>query len=129
MNSKQEDMAEVARIEDARLDDPAQGDYDKTLSAEMINQDHMELYLEAIQKYPNDEAIDQEEERRLKRKLDIRLIPLLGICYFFYVRSTFSLYPGQVYPDANFDGLVCRQDDSLLCGNLWYQERPSSRGH
>ena len=88
MDPKQEGVAEVARVEDARLEDPTQGDmeYDKTLSAEMINQDHMELYLEAIQRYPNDEAIDMEEEKRLKRKLDIRLIPLLGICYFFYVR-------------------------------------------
>lgn len=86
MDPKQEGMAEVARIEDARLDDPTQGEYDKSLSAEMINQDHMELYLEAIQRYPNDEAIDLEEEKRLKRKLDFRLIPLLGICYFFYVR-------------------------------------------
>lgn len=84
MDPKQEGVAEVARIEDR--DDQAQGEYDKTLSAEMINQDHMELYMEAIQRYPNDEAIDMEEEKRLKRKLDIRLIPLLGICYFFYVR-------------------------------------------
>jgi hypothetical protein len=98
MDLKQEGVAEVARVEDARLDDPTRGDmeYDKTLSAEMINQDHMELYLEAIQRYPNDEAIDMEEEKRLKRKLDIRLIPLLGICYFFYVRST-SDYLLEVY--------------------------------
>ncbi|KAJ6149849.1 Major facilitator superfamily domain general substrate transporter [Penicillium samsonianum] len=50
-----------------------------------INQgEDSELYLEAIQRYPNDEAIDKEAERRLKRKLDLHLIPLLGICYFFY---------------------------------------------
>ncbi|KAH8695596.1 major facilitator superfamily domain-containing protein [Talaromyces proteolyticus] len=50
----------------------------------IINQEHGELYLEAIQKYPVDEAIDQDSEKRLVRKLDLRILPLLGICYFFY---------------------------------------------
>ncbi|KAE8358711.1 MFS allantoate transporter [Aspergillus caelatus] len=30
------------------------------------------------------EAIDSDEEKRLIRKLDMRILPLLGICYFFY---------------------------------------------
>lgn len=50
-----------------------------------INQPHAEIYAEAIARYPNDEVIDQADEARLKRKLDKRIIPLLGICYFFYV--------------------------------------------
>jgi hypothetical protein len=59
----------------------------KVSVANKINQgEDNELYLEAIQRYPNDESIDKEAEKRLKRKLDIRLLPLLGICYFFYVR-------------------------------------------
>lgn len=58
----------------------------KVSVAGKINQgEDSELYLEAIQRYPNDEAIDKDAEKRLKRKLDIHLIPLLGICYFFYV--------------------------------------------
>lgn len=58
-----------------------------------INQgEDSELYLEAIQRYPNDEAIDKEAERRLKRKLDMHLIPLLGICYFFYVCWSYHLH-------------------------------------
>lgn len=58
----------------------------KVSVAGKINQgEDSELYLEAIQRYPNDEAIDKEAERKLKRKLDMHLIPLLGICYFFYV--------------------------------------------
>lgn len=52
-----------------------------------VNQEHPELYMEALARYPNDESIDPAEEKRLVRKLDMRLLPLLGICYFFYVRS------------------------------------------
>lgn len=43
------------------------------------------MYAEAVERYPNDDHIDPEEERRLTRKLDMRIIPVLGICYFFYV--------------------------------------------
>lgn len=50
-----------------------------------INQRHAEMYQEALQRYPDDAAIDEESEKKLKRKLDRRILPLLGICYFFYV--------------------------------------------
>lgn len=50
-----------------------------------INQPHAAIYAEAIARYPNDDAIDQADEARLKRKLDKKILPLLGICYFFYV--------------------------------------------
>ncbi|KAI1447121.1 MFS general substrate transporter [Annulohypoxylon stygium] len=49
-----------------------------------INQRHAEMYQEALQRYPDDAAIDEESEKKLKRKLDRRILPLLGICYFFY---------------------------------------------
>ncbi len=52
-----------------------------------IHQHNAHMYYEALERYPNDEAIDQAAERRLRRKLDMRIIPLLGICYFFYVSS------------------------------------------
>lgn len=45
------------------------------------------IYQEALMRYPNDEAIDQAAEKGLRRKIDARLLPLLGVCYFFYVRS------------------------------------------
>lgn len=51
-----------------------------------INQPHSEIYAEALARYPNDESIDQAAEKKLKRKLDRRILPLLGMCYFFYVR-------------------------------------------
>lgn len=43
------------------------------------------IYQEAIERYPNDESIDEAAERKVIRKLDRRILPLLGICYFFYV--------------------------------------------
>jgi len=67
---------------------------DKLFSADVDNtpvavkQSHGELYLEAMRRYPNDAAIDSLEEKRLVRKLDRRIIPLLGVCYFFYVSMT-----------------------------------------
>lgn len=43
------------------------------------------MYSEALQRYPNDASIDIQDEKRLVRKLDLRLLLVLGICYFFYV--------------------------------------------
>ncbi|KAH0347058.1 MFS general substrate transporter, partial [Aureobasidium melanogenum] len=53
------------------------------ISRELDN-DQADLYAEALRRYPNDESIDQADEKRLKRKLDTRILPLLGVCYFFY---------------------------------------------
>ena len=51
-----------------------------------VNEPHS-IYAEALARYPTDESIDQKDETKLKRKLDRRILPLLGICYFFYVRT------------------------------------------
>ncbi|TFB00920.1 hypothetical protein CCMA1212_007314 [Trichoderma ghanense] len=56
----------------------------KTVVAAVTDQPVHEMYLEAMERYPNDDAIDQADEKRLVRKLDMRILPLLGICYFFY---------------------------------------------
>lgn len=45
---------------------------------------HAELYAEALEKYGVEGSIPAEAEKRLKRKIDRRILPLLGICYFFY---------------------------------------------
>ncbi|KAK1471749.1 allantoate permease [Colletotrichum tamarilloi] len=55
-------------------------------------QEFPEIYLEALARYPNDESIDQADEKRLLRKLDMRILPLLGICYFFYYVDKTTLY-------------------------------------
>ncbi len=54
------------------------------VAGSQVNQNEPELYLEALARYPNDESIDRDAERRLVRKIDMRILPLLGICYFFY---------------------------------------------
>lgn len=60
---------------------------------ETVNSNHVEsgvkqaepgIYVEALERYPNDDSIDKKEEKKLVRKLDRRILPLLGICYFFY---------------------------------------------
>ena len=48
---------------------------------------HAELYTEALERYGQDGSIDPEDEKRLKRKIDFRILPLLGVCYFFYCMS------------------------------------------
>jgi hypothetical protein len=45
---------------------------------------HAALYTEALERYGQDGSIDPEAEKRLKRKIDYRILPLLGVCYFFY---------------------------------------------
>ncbi|KAH6604261.1 major facilitator superfamily transporter [Trichoderma cornu-damae] len=56
----------------------------KAVVAAITDRPVHEMYLEAMERYPNDEAIDKADEKRLLRKLDMRILPLLGICYFFY---------------------------------------------
>ncbi|KAK8850644.1 hypothetical protein IAR55_004563 [Kwoniella newhampshirensis] len=53
--------------------------------ADRIKQQHADLYMEALDKYGEDGSIDPVAEKALKRRLDRRILPLLGICYFFYV--------------------------------------------
>ncbi|CAH0041940.1 unnamed protein product [Clonostachys rhizophaga] len=62
----------------------AQDEYAEPVQVNGIRQNHHEIYEEALRRYPNDDAIDSEAERKLVRKLDMRILPLLGICYFFY---------------------------------------------
>lgn len=57
-----------------------------------IAQQHADLYAEALAKYGIDGDIDPVLEKRLKRKLDFRIIPALGVCYFFYVSVTVAVH-------------------------------------
>ena len=70
---------EVEYIDFTKPEEPISGELDR---------DQADLYAEALRRYPNDESIDKADEKRLKRKLDTRIIPLLGVCYFFYVRQS-----------------------------------------
>ncbi len=44
-----------------------------------------DFYKEAMEKYGAEGAIDSATEKKLVRKIDRLIIPILGICYFFYV--------------------------------------------
>jgi hypothetical protein len=79
MDNKHDDATKEEEIEYIDFKKP-----EEPISAELDN-DQADLYNEALRRYPNDESIDQADEKRLKRKLDMRILPLLGICYFFYV--------------------------------------------
>ena len=72
---------ELATIEDIKQE----------VAAENIRHPHHEIYAEALLRYPTDEHIDRVEEAKLRRKLDFKIIPLLGVCYFFYVSFRASL--------------------------------------
>lgn len=58
------------------------------------------LYHEALARYPNDESIDQAQERAVVRKLDRRILPLLGVCYFFYYVDKTTLYVVSIVKDS-----------------------------
>lgn len=54
-----------------------------------IAQQNAALYLEALERYGADgSGLDPAAEKKLKRKLDLRIIPALAVCYFFYVSSS-----------------------------------------
>ncbi|KUM56748.1 hypothetical protein ACN42_g10456 [Penicillium freii] len=107
MGDKKENFAEVLEPQSG-LDVQHIEENLKASVADKINQgEDSELYLEAIQRYPNDEAIDKEAEKRLKRKLDMHLIPLLGICYFFYYVDKTTLSYAAIFgikDDLNLAG-------------------------
>jgi hypothetical protein len=51
-----------------------------------------DIFAEALARYPNDECIDTREENKVRRKLDFRILPVLGICYFFYYVDKTTLF-------------------------------------
>ena len=48
--------------------------------------DQTAFYQEALDKYGHEGAISPEAEKRLVRKLDWTIIPILGVCYLFYCK-------------------------------------------
>lgn len=89
MDSKRDDFTDSVAIEDVRDLNAAQGDLKVKA---VIDQENDEIYLEALERYPENDSIDPDAERRLVRKLDMRIIPVLGICYFFYVSTPLAIY-------------------------------------
>ncbi|KAJ4187882.1 hypothetical protein NW767_012156 [Fusarium falciforme] len=65
------------------------------------------MYVEALAQYPTDDDIDPEKEKRVLRKIDMRIIPLLGICYFFYYVDKTTLSYAAIFglkEDLNLQG-------------------------
>ena len=62
-----------------------------------VRQPSHELYAAALETYPTHDTIDVNAERALRRKLDLRILPLLGVCYFFYVRRPTMLASAPAY--------------------------------
>ncbi|KGB75365.2 hypothetical protein CNBG_1203 [Cryptococcus deuterogattii R265] len=74
---------------------------------ELVRQQYGDLYAEALERYGQDDSIDPEEEKKLKRKLDMRIIPLLGVCYFFYYVDKTTLSYAAIFgikEDLNLGG-------------------------
>lgn len=57
-----------------------------------LDEPHDDIYAEALARYPNDECIDAREENKVRRKLDLRILPVLGVCYFFYYVDKTTLF-------------------------------------
>ncbi|CAK7221251.1 hypothetical protein SEUCBS140593_004508 [Sporothrix eucalyptigena] len=55
------------------------------------------LYREALARYPTDDSIDPVEEKKLLRKLDRRVLWILGVCYFFYYVDKTTLSYGAIF--------------------------------
>jgi hypothetical protein len=51
-----------------------------------------DIFAEALARYPNDECIDTRDENKVRRKLDFRILPVLGVCYFFYYVDKTTLF-------------------------------------
>lgn len=87
---------------------------------ELVRQEHGELYAEALERYGQDNSIDPEDEKKLKRKLDKRIIPLLGICYFFYVSIWNNQFPHKKRCWYASCSSVCGQDHIVVRCNFRY---------
>ncbi|KAF9764418.1 hypothetical protein IL306_002815 [Fusarium sp. DS 682] len=68
-------------------------------------------YAEALAQYPTDDSIDPRSEKRVRRKLDRLIIPVLGVCYFFYYVDKTTLPPGYylAFNISMWDALLMAQ--------------------
>lgn len=83
----------MSNVEDGKVPNPA-AMADETFVEDVNKQEPVvagnrppqhEIYDEALLRYPTDEHIDRVAEAKLRRKLDFKILPLLSVCYFFYV--------------------------------------------
>lgn len=82
----------MAAMDDTKAPASIADHVEDDVEVELKTSDQPAIYAEALARYPNDESIDQASENALRRKLDYRILPLLGICYFFYYVDKTTLY-------------------------------------
>ncbi|KAK1973455.1 hypothetical protein LZ30DRAFT_787820 [Colletotrichum cereale] len=70
---------------------------------------------DALAWYLNDELIDQAEEKRLLCKLDMRILLLLEICYFFYYVNKTTLSYAAIF--GLKDGLYLKGEEVGVAGS------------
>lgn len=78
-HSRKSDVSRYEMVEDD------QKPYKNTITGELsLDGQGNDIFAEALARYPNDDCIDTREENKVRRKLDFRILPVLGVCYFFY---------------------------------------------
>jgi len=86
-----------SELEQARADEMEQTG-DRITKIDSIRSGHASkphedgIYAEALAQYPTDDSIDPILEKRVRKKLDRLIIPVLGVCYFFYYVDKTTLY-------------------------------------
>ncbi|KAM0746975.1 MFS general substrate transporter [Meredithblackwellia eburnea MCA 4105] len=85
------------------------------------NGDLTAFYEEALDKYGAEGAISPEAEKRLVRKLDWHVIPVLGICYmFYYVDKTTLSYAAIFGIKAKGTGLNLHGTQYSWLSSIFY---------
>jgi hypothetical protein len=88
--------SEVSRYE---VVDDAQKPHMNVVARESpLDDPQNDIFAEALARYPNDECIDTRDENKVRRKLDFRILPVLGICYFFYYVDKTTLFVSYRFP-------------------------------
>lgn len=86
-HSRKSDVSRYEMVEDG------QKPYKNAVTGELsVDGQSNNIFAEALARYPNDDCIDTREENKVRRKLDFRILPVLGVCYFFYYVDKTTLY-------------------------------------
>ncbi|KAJ3110061.1 hypothetical protein HK100_003165 [Physocladia obscura] len=76
------------------------------------------LYEEALLRYPTDDSIPAALEHSVRRKIDWRVLPLLGFCYFFYYVDKTTLSYAAIFGIKTDLPLV--NDEYSWLGSIFY---------
>ncbi|KAJ7596016.1 major facilitator superfamily domain-containing protein [Mycena floridula] len=77
------------------------------MSAILRRGENTQFYQEALEKYGEEAALDPVREKRLRRKVDMIILSILAICYFFYYVDKTTLSYAAIFglkTDLNLQG-------------------------